>query len=387
VKASWSSAEALWTVEVERGPERTPERHTCRFLYMCSGYYDYAQPHLPAWPDMDRFEGVVAIPQHWPEQLDYTGKRVVVIGSGATAVTLVPEMAKRAAHVTMLQRSPTYIVSRPAHDPVADWLNPRLPAGLAHALVRWKNVLMGMYFYRLARRRPERAKAFLLNLARQQVGPDFDMRHLTPSYNPWDQRICLVPDADLFVALRTGAASIVTDEIERFTADGVQLRSGETLKADVVVPATGLNIQLMGGMELAVDGKPVELGQTLSYRGFMFSGVPNLALTLGYTNASWTLKCELIARGVCRILNHMRARGYDVVVPNPPETAAASGETALPLMSGYVRRAAAVLPKQGREAPWIINQNYLKDRLELGRDSLTNGALRFSRKARERQAA
>ncbi|WLE63566.1 NAD(P)/FAD-dependent oxidoreductase [Burkholderia plantarii] len=383
--ANWDPATARWQVEVLRGdggdgqPPRAL-RFTCRFLYMCSGYYDYENGHAPSWPGMESFRGRIVHPQHWPRDLDYAGKRVVVIGSGATAVTLVPSMAREAAHVTMLQRSPTYIVSMPARDKLAMRLRRWLPAGLAHRLVRTRNVLLTMYVYRFARRRPEVAKRFILRAAGRQLGPDFDVaKHLTPRYAPWDQRLCLVPNGDLFKAIRAGDASIATDEIERFTPEGLLLKSGQTLAADLIVSATGLKVRMLGGATLSVDGRPVEFGEAVSYKGMMASGVPNLATSFGYINASWTLKAELIALYVCRLLNHMRAHGYDSCTPTLDD-AAMPLAPAVDLSSGYIQRAAALLPKQGLRNPWKSHQNYARDLALLRFGSLTDGAMRFARR-------
>ncbi|KVE28853.1 FAD-containing monooxygenase EthA [Burkholderia singularis] len=377
--ASWDSSSARWTVRVQRTDgERVDEAvFTCRILYMCSGYYDYEAGHAPSWPDQETYQGRIVHPQHWPSDLDYAGKRVVVIGSGATAVTLVPSMTPVARHVTMLQRSPTYIMSLPARDPVAGVLRRWLPAGLAHRVVRVKNVLLTMYFYNLSRRRPNAIKKLLIHLASRQSGPQLDAgKHLTPRYKPWDQRLCLVPNGDLFKAIRAGNASIVTDEIERFTPTGLLLKSGERLDADVVVTATGLKLKMLGGISLTIDGQPVDLSQTVSYKGMMFSGVPNLVLSFGYTNASWTLKAELIAQYVCRMFQHMRTHGYDVCVPRLP-----AGQTELEpfvdLSSGYIQRAAAMLPKQGVKKPWKAYQNYIRDFALFRFGSLADGALRF----------
>ncbi|MBC7669476.1 MAG: NAD(P)/FAD-dependent oxidoreductase, partial [Gemmatimonadaceae bacterium] len=291
-QASWSSETATWTVEAEH--DGRVVTLTCNFLLMCSGYYDYAAGYTPPWEGVETFGGRIVHPQHWPADLDYTGKKVVVIGSGATAVTLVPEMAKTASHVTMLQRSPTYVVSRPAEGALANWLRAKLPAMTAYGLTRWKNVLMQMLFFNIARKKPEKTKAQLIDLVSAQLGPDYDVAtHFTPRYNPWDQRLCLVPDADLFASLKAGTSSVVTDHIESFTPTGLKLTSGATLDADIVVTATGLVMQLAGGMQVVVDGQPADLSQSLSYKGMMFSDVPNFASTFGYTNASWTLKADL----------------------------------------------------------------------------------------------
>ncbi|HEY1015635.1 MAG TPA: NAD(P)/FAD-dependent oxidoreductase, partial [Herpetosiphonaceae bacterium] len=315
-RAEWSSAAARWTVEIERGPEREPASLTCAFLYMCTGYYDYDRGYTPEWPGFESFAGRVIHPQHWPADLDYAGKRVVVIGSGATAVTLVPALAERAAHVTMLQRSPTYVVSQPAEDALANWARRRLPPLLAHGAVRWKNIILGVLLFQFLRRLPKLAKRALVRRAGEQLGPGFDVAtHFTPRYNPWDERLCLAPDGDLFKSLAGGKASVVTDQIESFTPSGVRLRSGKELEADVIVTATGLVMKLMHGVRLFVDGAPVELAQTMTYKGMMYSDVPNLASAVGYTNASWTLKAELTSLYVCRLLNFMQRSGYAQCTP------------------------------------------------------------------------
>ena len=375
-KASWSSDDARWTVEAE-----TPEGRvtvTCSFLYLCTGYYDYASGYTPEWEDLDRFRGTIVHPQKWPEDLDYTGKRVVVIGSGATAVTLVPAMSDRAAHVTMLQRSPTYITALPSQDRIANWMREHLPARLAYRITRWKNIGMSLGFYHLARRQPKFFRDTLLKAARRKLGPGYDMSHLTPSYEPWDQRLCLIPDSDLFHALREKKASIVTDHIASFTDTGITLRSGGHLEADIIVTATGLNMKLMDGLDLHVDGRKVEMASTLTYKGMMYSDVPNAASALGYTNASWTLKCDLTAGFVCRLINYMDRNGFDWCVPrmNDPSITA---EPALSFSSSYVQRALPYLPKQGSRKPWKLNQNYALDMMTLKYSPLEDGALEFSR--------
>jgi monooxygenase len=374
--AAWSTEDALWTVEAQRGEETV--RFTCSFLFLCGGYYSYAQGYTPDFAGVERFKGRVVHPQKWTDDIDYAGKRVVVIGSGATAVTLVPEMAKSAAHVTMLQRSPTYVVSRPAEDASANWLRSKLPAKLAYAITRWRNVLFGMYFYRIARQKPEVVKARIIGMVRQALGPDYDVAtHFTPSYNPWDQRLCLVPDSDLFEAIKSGAASVVTDQIETFTETGIKLKSGEELAADVVVTATGLNLQALNGLALSVDGVAVEPAKTLSYKGMMYSDVPNLASSFGYTNASWTLKCDLTCEYVCRLLNHMTRTGLRQATPhnNDPNL---GQEPWLDFSSGYVQRAMAAFPKQGTKAPWKLHQNYALDLMTLKFAGLTDEAMQFS---------
>ncbi len=392
--AAWSSAEARWTVEVERYSERAAGRDseraasrdgelvrlTCGFLFTCSGYYDYAGGYMPDFPGLADFKGIVVHPQRWPAQLDYAGKRVVVIGSGATAVTLVPALARQAAHVTMLQRSPTYVVSRPSEDFWANRLRARLPAKLAYSIVRWRNVLLGLFYYTQMRKKPDRAKAMIIGMVRRQLGPDYDVgTHFTPSYNPWDQRLCLVPDDDLFRALKAGSAEVVTDHIERFTETGIRLRSGRELAADVVVSATGLKLQLLGGVQVTVDGAPVDFSQTTAYRGLMYSDVPNLATSFGYTNASWTLKCDLTCDYVCRLINYMDRRGYASATPRKASTAMVD-EPLLDFTSGYIQRDIKLFPRQGAKRPWRVQQNYLLDRLNFRLGRLNDGALRFARR-------
>lgn len=377
VHAAWSSAEARWTVDVQRGEAREPLRLTCSFLFMCSGYYDYAKGYTPELPGIGRFRGRVAHPQAWPQDLDHAGQRIVVIGSGATAVTLVPELAKTAAHVTMLQRSPTYVVARPDSDRIANWLRRRLPAGAAYGLTRWKNVLLGMYFYRRARRQPQQVKRLILGGVRQALGPGYDVAtHFTPRYDPWDQRLCLVPNGDLFAAIREGRASVATDHIETFNEAGIRLRSGAELAADLVVTATGLNMQLLGGATLSVDGTPVDPAKTLSYKGMMFSGVPNLASSFGYTNASWTLKCDLTCAYVCRLLEHMDRHGHRQCTPRHDEHV--SEQPWIDFSSGYVQRALDRLPRQGSKAPWRLHQNYALDLLALRFGRVDDGVMAFA---------
>ena len=395
--ASWSTADALWTVEAElqpeiepeKTPEKTPEkktaRFTCRFLYLCTGYYDYEAGYTPDWPDVKRFRGQIVHPQKWPEALDYEGKRVVVIGSGATAVTLVPAMAKRAAHVTMLQRSPTYVVSRPAEDKVANGLRSVLPARVAYVITRWKNVLLQLFFYNLARSRPDLFKWMLARGVRNHLGEQYDLKHFTPKYNPWDQRLCLVPDSDLFKAIVDGRASVATDQIETFTERGLQLKSGEHLDADIIVTATGLVLKLMSGLQLTVDGVPVDLSKTITYKGMMYSDVPNVVSAFGYTNASWTLKCDLTADYVCRLLKHMDQHGYAQCTPrvNDPELTA---EPAIDFTSGYVLRALHTLPRQGSKTPWRVHQNYVKDLSMLRFGRVDDGTMEFKPAPRGRNA-
>lgn len=365
VRAEWSTEQARWTVTVERTDSGQPLTLTCSFLFMCSGYYRYDEGFTPDFPGIEQFAGRVVHPQHWPQDLDSTGKRVVVIGSGATAVTLVPALAGQAAHVTMLQRTPTYIAPLPAHDLFARALEGRVSPRTAYSIVRWKNILRTIWSYSLSKKRPHLMKRLVRLGLEKSLPKDFDIdTHFTPPYDPWDQRFCVVPDGDLFRSLRDGSASIVTARIDTFTRDGIRLQDGTELPADLVVTATGLNVLVLGGTELVVDGEKVELSQTVGYKGMMFSGVPNIAAALGYTNASWTLKCDLVCVYVCRLLNHMRRNGYDVVTP-------LWGEPELPevpfvdLRSGYVLRALDQFPKQAARAPWRLHENYVKDLLLL----------------------
>ncbi len=383
---AWSTPDARWTVTTE-GPDGTAQ-FTCNFLHMCSGYYDYERGHAPRFAGQETFAGRIVHPQFWPEDLDYSGKNVVVIGSGATAVTLVPEMAKTAATVTMLQRSPTYVVSRPGQDALANWLRAKLPGKTAYGMTRWKNVLMGMLFYRMTRKSPEKVKQKLLDQVREQLGPDYDVAtHFTPRYNPWDQRLCLVPDADLFDTIKAGRAEVVTDTIERFTPGGILLSSGRELPADVIVTATGLEVKLLSGITPVVDGEAKPLATALQYKGMMFSDVPNLAFTFGYTNASWTLKADLVAMYMCRVLNTMKKRGLRQATPRIGEEAI-SPEPFVDFSSGYIQRVADQLPKQGNRKPWKLNQNYALDVMAL-RFGSVDDSMEFSNpvRAREKVAA
>ncbi|MGW6693858.1 flavin-containing monooxygenase [Rhodococcus sp. NPDC054953] len=375
VAARWDSATARWTVTADH---HGPVEFTCAFLFVCSGYYDYRGGYRPRFPGMDGFRGAVADPQHWDGTLDYTGKRVVVIGSGATAVTLVPAMAARAAHVTMLQRSPSYVLSLPARDTLARRLRTVLPDRWVYALIRWKNVLRMAVFYELSRRRPAVVKGLLRRGVRSALGPGFDLRHFTPRYDPWDQRMCFVPDGDLFAALRSGSASVVTDTVESFTETGIRLGSGAELPADVVVTATGLDLLPLGGLTLTVDGVEVALSSTVAYKGMMIGGVPNLAFCIGYTNASWTLKCDLTATYVCRLLAHMSEHGYRRCTPGTGDPAMRR-LPAIDFSSGYIRRGIDRFPRQGDRAPWRLHQNYPLDVLALRYGPVTDEVMVFSR--------
>ncbi|MGE5527222.1 MAG: flavin-containing monooxygenase [Methanosarcina sp.] len=378
--ASWSSAEARWTVEVERD-EGERATFTCGFLFVNSGYYRYDQGYTPEFPGIEGFAGEVIHPQHWPEDADYADKRVLVIGSGATAMTLVPAMAKEAARVTMLQRSPTYVVSLAGEDPVAKRLRRFLPHRAVYSIVRWKNVLLQLFSYRLARKRPRLMKKMIRRGLVNALPEGYDVdTHFKPRYDPWDQRLCLVPDGDLFEAIKGGKAEIVTGRIATFTERGVLLEGGEELEADVVVTATGLNLLFLGGMKISVDGVEPEIPRTLTYKGMMLAGVPNLEFTVGYTNASWTLKADLTSEYACRLLNYMDAHGYDYCVPEVGDPSV----TELPLLdfnSGYVLRSLQLLPKQGSKEPWKLKQNYPLDLRALRYGPLDDGTMKFVRRA------
>ena len=383
VRARWSSKEARWTVEASRrmpdGREE-PVLLTCNFLFSCAGYYRYSEGYTPEFPGHERFRGRILHPQTWPEDLNYSGKRVVVIGSGATAVTLIPAMAKTAAHVTMLQRSPTYIVSYPQQDTMAIALGRFLPSKIAYRIARWKNIGFMTYMYQLARRRPEFAKKTILKRTIEELGAEYDVQtHFTPRYYPWEQRLCLVPDGDLFAAIREGRASVVTDQIETFTENGIQLKSRKELEADIIVTATGLVLEVLGGIELSVDGKQVDFSKTLSYKGLMFSDVPNLASVFGYINASWTLKADLICSYVARLIAYMDKKGYAQVTPRNRKPSMSTAGFVEHFSSGYVQRSISKLPKQGAKAPWRVKQNYFADIMQLRCATIPNAALEFSK--------
>ncbi len=377
-RASWSSADARWTVEAERGASKETAHLTCNFLFLCSGYYNYTEGYTPELAGRERYTGRIVHPQKWTEDVEYAGKRVVVIGSGATAVTLVPALAKTAAHVTMLQRSPSYILSLPERDPIANALRRFLPASVAYGITRWKNVLLGMLIFTLSRHAPELVKKLIRGGVKSQLGPDYDVdTHFKPRYNPWDQRLCLVPDADLFKAIREGRASVVTDHIETFTEKGLRLRSGAELEADLIVTATGLDLLALGGIQLVVDGRMVEVAKTMSYKGMMLSGVPNLAVALGYTNASWTLKCDLTCGYVCRLINFMEKQGYRQCTAQNRDPSIREVPF-IDFSSGYVQRSIHKFPKQGSKAPWRLYQNYALDIVALRFGALEDGAMVFS---------
>jgi len=384
-RAAWSGEDARWTVEAELpGGETTTL--TCGFLLMCSGYYRYDQGYLPDFPGIGDYRGQIVHPQHWPDDLDYAGKRVVVIGSGATAVTLVPAMAQTAAHVTMLQRSPTYILAMPAEDGIATRLRALLGTRRGYTATRWKNVAVTTLIYKLSRRKPDMIRGWIRQMAVKQLPAGYDVdTHFKPTYNPWDQRLCLVPDGDLFQAIRDGRASVATDRIATFTEDGLRLESGAELAADIVVTATGLQLLAFGGTELAVDGRPVRLPETMAYKGMMLSGVPNFAFTIGYTNASWTLKADLVSEFTCRLLKHMDAHGYDTCVPVNDDPSV-TGQPLLDFQAGYVLRSIDQFPRAGSRAPWRLGTSYAHDVVTLRHGKIDDGSMRFSRAAADAAA-
>jgi monooxygenase len=376
VRAEWSSEDARWTVEVVRAGE--PVRLTCGFLYACAGYYRYDAGYTPDFPGIERFGGTVVHPQRWPEDLDHAGRKVVVIGSGATAVTLVPALAEQAAHVTMLQRSPTYIAAVSSEDTIANTLRRLLGARRAYPIVRWKNVVLGTLTYQLSRRRPQVVKSAIRKAAVRALPPGYDVdAHFTPSYQPWDQRLCAAPDGDLFTAIAKGRASVVTDRVKEFTETGLRLDSGAELDADIVVTATGLRLLALGGIRITVDGRDVKLPETMAYKGMMLSGVPNFAFTIGYTNASWTLKADLVSGYIVRLLRYMDAHGHAQCVPANDDP----GVTEHPLIgfqAGYVLRSIDEFPRAGSRPPWRLGMSYAHDVLKLRYGAIDDGRLRFS---------
>lgn len=377
--ANWSDESACWTLKVKTA--QGEQVLTCRMLLMCAGYYSYGDAHTPDFEGRDQFKGPVVHPQHWPDDLDYRGKKVAIIGSGATAMTLAPSMAQTAAQVTVVQRSPTYVVSRPDRDAIANTLRKFLPESWAYAITRWKNVALSQFVYRRSRKQPEKLKRQLLSMVRKELGNDYDVeKHFTPRYNPWDQRLCLVPNADLFKSIRAGKTVMVTDHIKGFNAQGIELVSGELIEADIIVTATGLTLQVLGGAQFSKNGQPLDFANTWSYKGLMFSGVPNMVFTFGYINASWTLRADLIAEFFCRLINEMDKTGNTVC--SPELRLSDINMPARPFIddfsAGYMQRMMYLFPKQGDRAPWLNTQNYASDRTMLRRDSLHDGVLQFS---------
>jgi monooxygenase len=376
VAANWSSSQKRWLVTADRG-DGEQVTISCRFMFNCCGYYDYEQGYTPDFTGADDFKGQLFHAQHWPEDLDYNGKRVVVIGSGATAVTLIPAMAKDTASLTMLQRTPTYIANVPAEDPMALKLRKWLPGSVVFRLTRWKKVMFQIYTYHLSRKKPQQLRRFLLGQVKKELGPDYDVKtHFTPPYNPWDQRLCAVPDGDMFKAIREGHAEVVTDHIDTFNSEGIQLKSGKQLDADIVVLATGLNLKFAGGIVHSIDDKEVDITEHFIYRGMMFSGIPNMAFTVGYTNSSWTLKTDLTSNYVCRLLKKMDRGNYATVTPN------LKGDVKeVPMLdfdAGYVLRARDQMPKNGDRLPWRNYQNYIRDFMGLRLGRVNDSELEFS---------
>ncbi|MFZ5756173.1 MAG: flavin-containing monooxygenase [Pseudomonadota bacterium] len=387
LSASWSSIDARWTVEAEQQATGKKVKFTCNFLLGCTGYYNYDGGYTPHFEGRERFKGTIIHPQKWPENFDYSGKRVLIIGSGATAVTLLPAMTDKAAHVTMLQRSPTYVASIPEKDVISNTLRKFLPDMLVYRMGRTRNIGLQMAVFRLSKSRPKAIRRLLLGMVRRQLaGSDVDMKHFTPSYNPWDERLCAVPDGDLFRVLRKGKASVVTDHIDTFTEKGIKLKSGTELEADIIITATGLDLQMLGGMQLNVDGKPFDLSQSMNYKGVMFQNLPNLAMMFGYTNASWTLKSDLSSEYVCRLLKHMDKTGNRQCTPrnHDPEVVPVPF---VDMQSGYLQRAAGRMPKQGNKAPWKLYQNYALDLPLLRYSKVDDGIMEFSNPKQTARAA
>ncbi len=378
VRAEWSTSRSAWTVEAERSDSGDVVRMSCGFLWICSGYYRYDKGYAPEFEGVERFKGPIVHPQQWSDDISYGGKRVVVIGSGATAMTMVPALAKKAEHVTMLQRSPSYVVSLPTEDTIADALHRVLPERAANWLVRWKNILLQIFVYQLSRRRPTLVKALVRRGVKRSLPIGYDVdTHFKPHYNPWDQRLCLVPDGDLFESISVGDATVVTDVVETFTETGIKLKSGAALDADLIVTATGLNLLFLGGMQLAVDGHQIDLAKEMTYKGMMLGGIPNFAFTLGYTNSSWTLKADLTSEYVCRLLLHMDTHGYSQAVPEIADPSITE-QPLLDFAAGYVLRSIDQLPKQGSKSPWRLRMNYPLDAREIRFGAIDDGTMKFS---------
>jgi monooxygenase len=376
--ASWCSEKSVWTLKVEDKNLMDTVTISCNFIFMCSGYYSYEKGYTPDFEGINEFNGKIMHPQKWDTSIDYSDKEVIVIGSGATAVTLVPEMAKYAKHVTMLQRSPSYVVSAPQQDPLAIFLQKYLPSKLSYFIVRWKNILRQQWYFRLCKKNPKRVKDFIINQVRKSLGHDYDVnKHFTPNYNPWDQRMCLVPNGDLFKSIRKKQTSVVTDTIDKFTSTGIKLESGKTLAADLIVTATGLNLEICSNINLKVDGQDINLPDTVTYKGMMFSGVPNLVSTFGYTNASWTLGADLTSEYVCRLLNYMKKSSIKKCCPEA-NSKIENNDDWLNLTSGYIKRSKDIFPKQGKRSPWTNNQNFLKDIFQIRYGKINDGEIKFS---------
>jgi len=377
--ATWSSTSSSWVVDVEDKSTNEITQLSCNFIFMCSGYYSYKEGFTPEFEGIEDFKGDVIHPQNWDENYDYLGKNVVVVGSGATAVTLVPEMAKKAGHVTMLQRSPTYVVSAPEKDKMANNLRKYLPLKLSYLIIRWRNILRQHYYFRLCRKYPQGVKKAIIREVKKALGSDYDVeKHFTPDYNPWEQRMCLVPDGDLFNQIKKGNASVITDQIERFTEKGILLKSGKEIITDIIITATGLNLEMLSNINLTVDNKKIDISQTITYKGMMYSGIPNFASTFGYTNASWTLGADLTSEYVCRVINHMKKKNYAVACPETDSNVETDPDY-LNLTSGYIKRAQHIFPQQGKKSPWRNNQNFLKDVFQIRYGRIDDGEITFSK--------
>ena len=377
ISANWDSNKGRWTLKMKRGEKGETVLVESQFVICASGYYNYDQGYTPEFAGREDFKGPVIHPQHWPEDLDYTGKKVVVIGSGATAVTLVPAMTDKAAHVTMLQRSPSYVAAVPEKDVISNKLRQFLPESTVYHMARARNVLFSMGIYNASKRWPDRMRELLLGQVKKQVGDKVDMKHFTPRYNPWDERLCAVPDGDMFKRLRDGSASVVTDQIERFDETGIQLKSGEHLDADIIITATGLQVQLLGGMDVTLDGETLDPSTKLYYKGAMVEDVPNVAMVFGYTNSSWTLKADLICEYFCKVINHMDEHGWQVATPRNHDPDMPK-EPFLNMSSGYIQRALHMVPQQGGEKPWKLYQNFIKDFAQFKFTRVDDKALVFS---------
>jgi len=381
ISASWCSKQSLWTLEIRQSESETPVQMTCNFLYMCSGYYNYDQPHDPQFPEVDSFKGTLVHPQFWPRDLDYKDKQVVIIGSGATAMTMVPAMTDKARQVTMLQRSPTYVLTRPSEDWFANGLRKILPASWAYGITRARNTLFQEVLFKLAQSFPRAAKRFFIDGVRRQLDKDFNIdKHFTPKYFPWDQRLCLVPDSDLYEAINSGRANVVTEHIKRFTENGIELENGDHLDADIVVSATGLKLLVMGGATFSVDGEVVDFSNQTTYKGLMVSDVPNMVSVFGYINASWTLRADLTAEWVCRALNHMSSTQTTKMVPVVPDALKdmPTKDWIADFPAGYMQRSMHLQPRQGDQAPWVNSQNFRKERALFGKPIESDGALHFT---------
>jgi cation diffusion facilitator CzcD-associated flavoprotein CzcO len=384
-RAAWSSDEACWTLTVENEAGGATQTWRARYLVLCTGYYRYDAGHTPDFPGIERFQGRFLHPQQWPEDLDYRNKKVVVIGSGATAITLVPAMAEEVAHITMLQRSPSYVLSLPAVDRISQTLKRWLPDNWVFGMARKRNIHVQRLIYAASQKYPKLVRRLLLASVRRQVGKDVDMRHFSPSYNPWDERLCVVPNGDLFKTLRTDKADIVTEHIDTFTENGIQLKSGQTLDADIVISATGLNMQMLGGIDIVVDGASQTPSEHMTYKGVLLEDMPNAAMIFGYTNASWTLKADISAAYVCRLLKHMAAKGYSSATPHARDAQAVDESIMDALNSNYVKRASHKLPRQGDKAPWRVLHHYSRDHDMLIDEPIDDGVLEFDAASEQRQ--